>query len=198
MVTLILACLLAPAAEIPAGAHLLLRLINSVNTATAKPGDFVYMTTASPVSVNGAILIPVGTHVQGVVAHARRSGKVSGRAQLAVRIETFTLGSGKVLRFSPDLSSVDSGGTTQKAAGKENAVQQGSGAGRDATRVAILAGSGASIGGMTDRSWSGAGIGAGIGAGVGVATALLTRGKEVELRSGSTLDVVFSRPVPVE
>ncbi|MBL0155783.1 MAG: hypothetical protein IPP47_01540 [Bryobacterales bacterium] len=198
MVTLILACLLAPVAEIPAGAHLLLRLINTVNTATAKPGDFVYMTTASPVSVNGAILIPVGTHVQGVVAHARRSGRVSGRAELAIRIETFTLNSGKVLRFSPELSSVDSGGSAQKAVGKENTVQQGSDVGRDASRVAILAGSGASVGGMADRSWSGAGIGAGIGAGVGAATALLTRGKEVELRSGSTLDVVFSRPVPVE
>ena len=198
MVTLILACLLAPAAEIPAGAHLLLRLINTVNTATAKPGDFVYMTTASPVSVNNAILIPVGAHVQGVVAHARRSGKVTGRAELAIRIETLTLNSGKVFRFSPQLSSVDSGGSAQKADGKENTVSQGSDVGRDAARVAILAGSGASIGGIADNSWSGAGIGAGIGAGVGMATTLLTRGKEVELRSGSTLDVVFSRPVPLE
>jgi len=198
MVTLILACLLAPAAEIPAGAHLLLRLINTVNTATAVPGDFVYMTTATPVSVNGAIVIPVGTHVQGVVAHAQRSGKVSGRAQLAIRIETLTLHSGAVYKFSPQLSSVDSGGTTQKADGKENTVRQGSDAGSDAARVAILAGSGASIGGIADHSWSGAGIGAGVGAAVGVATTLFTRGKEVELRSGSTLDVVFSRPVPLQ
>jgi type IV secretion system protein VirB10 len=198
MVTLILACLLAPAAEIPAGSHLLLRLINTVNTATAKPGDFVYMTTASPVSASGRILIPVGTHVQGVVAHAQRSGKVTGRAQLAIRIETLTLNSGQVFKFSPQLNSVDSGGTTQKADGKENTVTQGSDVGRDAARVAILAGSGASIGGIADNSWSGAGIGAGIGAGVGMATTLFTRGKEVELRSGSTLDVVFSRPVPLE
>lgn len=198
MVTLIIACLLTPAVEIPAGAHLLLRLINTVNTATAKPGDFVYMTTASPVSANGSILVPVGTHVQGVVAHARRSGKVKGRAELAIRIETLTLNSGKVFRFNPDLSSVDSGGSAQKAKGMENSITQGSDIGRDAARVAILAGSGASIGAMAERSWSGAGIGSGIGAGVGLATALLTRGREVELRSGSTLDVIFSRPVPLE
>ncbi len=198
MVTLILACLLAPTLEIPAGAHLLLRLINTVNTATAAPGDFVYMTTATPLSIDGAIVIPVGTHVQGIVAHARRSGKVSGRAELAIRIETLTLSSGKVFRFSPQLASVDSGGSTQKADGKENKVVQGSDVGRDAARVAILAGTGASIGAMADRSWSGAGIGSGIGAGVGMASALLTRGKEVELRSGSTLDVIFSRPVPLQ
>lgn len=198
MVTLILACLLAPGAEIPAGAHLLLRLINTVSTATAQPGDHVYMTTASPVSVDNRILIPVGTHVQGVVAHARRSGKVKGRAELAIRIETLTLHSGQVFRFSPQLSSVDSGGTGQKVAGDENAVRQGSDAGRDGGRVAILAGTGGAIGGMADRSWSGAGIGAGIGAGVGMAAAMLTRGREVELRAGSTLDVVFSRSVPLE
>lgn len=198
MVTLILACLLAPAGEIPAGTHLLLRLINTVNTATAKPGDFVYMTTASPVSVNNSILIPVGTHVQGVVAHAQRSGKVKGRAELAIRIETLTLNSGQVFRFSPQIDSVDSGRTAQKVTGGENGIRQGSDAGRDAGRVAILAGSGASIGGMAGRSWSGAGIGAGAGTGIGMAAALLTRGREVELRSGSTLDVVFSRPVPLE
>jgi hypothetical protein len=33
---------------------------------------------------------------------------------------------------------------------------------------------------------------------VGLATVLLTRGKEVELRQGSTLDVVFDRPVSLE
>ena len=68
----------------------------------------------------------------------------------------------------------------------------------DAKRIAILAGSGASIGGIADRSWKGAGIGAGIGSGVGLATVLLSRGKEVDLRQGTTLDVVFDRPVALE
>ena len=36
------------------------------------------------------------------------------------------------------------------------------------------------------------------GAAVGLATVLLSRGKEVELRQGSTIDVVFDRAVPVE
>lgn len=77
-------------------------------------------------------------------------------------------------------------------------MKQGADYGTDARRIAILAGSGAAIGGMADRSWSGAGIGAGAGAAVGFATTLLTRGKEVELRQGSTLDIVFDRPVAVE
>lgn len=36
----------AAAAEIPQGAHVLLRMENSVNTRTAKEGDFVYLRTA--------------------------------------------------------------------------------------------------------------------------------------------------------
>ncbi len=186
------------ATEIPRGAHVLLRMENSVNTRTAQEGDYVYLRTASPISVDGRIAVPAGTYVQGVVTMAKRSGHVKGRAQLAIRLETLTLASGKVLKFSPHLSSVDAGDSGQKVTGNENAVEQAPDVGKDAERIAILAGSGASIGGIADRSWRGAGIGAGAGAAVGLATVLLSRGKEVELRQGATLDVVFDRPVALE
>jgi hypothetical protein len=136
--------------------------------------------------------------VQGVVSLSKQSGRVKGRAQLAIRLETLTLASGKVYKFSPHLSSVDSGESGQKVEGSENTVEQAPGKGQDAERISILAGSGAAIGGIADRSWKGAGIGAGVGSAVGLATVLLTRGKEVELRQGSTLDVVFDRPVALE
>jgi hypothetical protein len=93
---------------------------------------------------------------------------------------------------------VDSGETGQKVVGAENTVEQAPGRGQDAERIAILAGSGASIGGIADRGWKGAGIGAGVGSAVGLATVLLSRGKEVELRQGSTLEVVFDRLVSLE
>jgi hypothetical protein len=188
----------ASAAEIPQGAHVLLRMENSVTTRTAKEGDFVYLRTAVPIVNAGDIAVPAGSYVQGVVSLSKPSGRVKGRAQLAIRLETLTLGSGKVYKFSPHLNSVDSGGTGQKVEGAENTVEQSPSRGQDAGRVAILAGTGAALGGIVDRSWKGAGIGAGGGSAVGLATVLLTRGKEVELRQGSTLDVVFNRPVSLE
>lgn len=188
----------APLPEIPAGSKLLLRMVNSIHTATAQTGDTLYMTTASPVSVGDEIVVPVGSYVQGTVVHVKRAGKVKGRAELAIRLDTITLPRGKVLKFSPKVNAVDSGGTGQRVMKDENTVQQGSDQGRDAARVAILAGTGASIGGWADRSWQGAGIGAGVGTAVGLASTLFTRGKEVELRAGSTMDVVFSRPVPLD
>jgi hypothetical protein len=195
---LVLSTFCAVAAEIPPGAHVLLRMENSVNTRTAQDGDYVYLRTAVPIAVAGEIAVPAGSYVQGVVTEAKRSGRVKGRAQLAIRLETLTLGSGKVYKFSPHLSAVDSGDTGQKVVGGENTVEQAPGKGPDSERIAILAGTGAGLGGIADRSWKGAGIGAGVGSAVGLATVLLTRGKEVELRQGSTLDVVFDRPVSLE
>ena len=188
----------ASGTEIPKGAHVLLRMVNSINTRTAQAGDYVYLRTATPISVEGQIVAPADSYVQGVVAQSSRSGRVSGRAQLSIRLETITLASGKVFKFSPHLSSVDSNDSGQKVASSENIIKQGATHGEDAKQIAILAGSGASIGGIADRSWKGAGIAAGIGSGVGLATVLLSRGKEVDLRQGTTLDVVFDRPVVLE
>jgi hypothetical protein len=186
------------AAEIPQGSHALLRLVNSVTTRTAREGDYIYMRTASPIVADGAILIPEGSYVQGVVTHSLRSGRVKGKAELAIRIEALTLPSGKAIKLSPRLNSVDSGGTEQKVDSQENEIKQGGSHPADAVRMAELSGTGAAIGGMATRTWTGAGIGAGVGAGVGLAVVLLSRGREVDLRQGSTIDVVFDRAVPVE
>lgn len=187
----------AMAAEIPQGAHVLLRMMNSVNTRTAQDGDYVYLSTATPIAANGSIVAPVGSYVQGVVTQSKRSGRVAGRAELAIRLETITLQSGKVFKFSPRLTEVDSGESGQKVKNGEM-IEQGPSRSADAKQIAILAGSGAAIGGIADRSWRGAGIGSGVGAGVGLATVMLSRGKEVSLRQGTTLDVAFDRAVSLE
>jgi hypothetical protein len=172
--------------------------MNSLTTRTAKEGDQVYLQTASPIALDGKIVVPPGSYVQGTVAMAKQSGKVTGRAELALRLETLTLASGKAMKFAPRLAGVDSGDSGQHVPGNEGVVKQSSSVGRDAERIAILAGSGASIGGIADRGWQGAGIGAAAGGAVGIATTLLTRGREVELHAGSTLDVVFDRAMTIE
>jgi hypothetical protein len=197
-VLMISASLVSAASEIPQGSHVLLRLENSVSTRTAREGDYVYLRTAVPIAANGQIVVPEGSYVQGVVTHSLRSGRVKGKAELAIRIDTLTLPSGKVIKLSPHLQSVDSEGTEQKVDPNENEIKQGSSHGADAARVAELGGTGAAIGGLATRTWSGAGIGAGAGGAVGLATVLLTRGKEVDLHRGSTMDVVFDRAVPVD
>jgi len=189
----------AGAAEVPQGSHVLLRMMNSITTRTAQAGDTVYMQTVSPIVADGAIIVPVNSYVTGIVSNAKPSGRVKGRAELGIRIDTLTLPTGKQVKISPHLTSVDANDSDQKViTTKESEIKQGSSHMKDAARIAILAGSGATIGGLADRSWKGAGIGAGAGSAVGLATVLLTKGPEVELPQGTTFDVVFDRPIAIE
>jgi type IV secretion system protein VirB10 len=187
-----------PGAEIPKGSHALLKMVNSISTRTAREGDYVYMRTATPIVAENEIVIPENSYVQGVVTHSKRPGRVTGTAELSIRIETLTLATGKVIKVRPTMRSIDSEGTDQKVVGNENEVKQGASKGKDAETIATTGGAGAAIGGLADRSWKGAGIGAGAGAGVGLATVLLTRGREVELKQGTTIDVIFEHAVPID
>jgi hypothetical protein len=112
----------AGAAEIPPGTHILLRMLNSVGTRTASEGTQVYLQTVTPVAIDNAIVIPPGTYVQGSVSHAKRSGRVKGRAELGIRLETMTFTGGKIVKISPRLSAVDSGETGQKADETESQI----------------------------------------------------------------------------
>lgn len=198
LAVLFLLPLFTSAADIPAGTHVLLRMVNSVSTRTAKAGEQVYLTTASPIAVAGEILVPVGTYVQGTVAESKRSGRIKGRAEIALHLDTLTFATGKAVAIAPHIDSVDGGQFGQQVEDPEGTVKQSGGKLQDAGRIAILAGSGAAIGGIAEQTWRGAGIGAGAGFAVGVATVLLTRGREVDLRQGRTLDVVFDRPLSLQ
>jgi hypothetical protein len=67
--------------------------------------------------------------------------------------------------------------------------------GSDVGTVIKTTGAGAGIGAIAARSGKGAGIGAGAGAAAGLAAVLLTRGPELELPRGTTVDVVLDRTV---
>jgi hypothetical protein len=51
------------------------------------------------------------------------------------------------------------------------------------------------LGGIGSRSVKGAGVGAAAGGAIGAATVLLTRGKDIVLPPGTTLEIVLDRPL---
>jgi len=69
---------LSMAAEIPQGAHALLRLVNSVSTRTAREGDYVYLRTAWPIVVNGQIIVPAESTCRAL--YRTRNGAGGSRA----------------------------------------------------------------------------------------------------------------------
>ena len=182
---------------IPAGTHLPLVLHNSVNTKTAAPGDSLYFETIYPVVVENRILIPVGSFVRGSLTEVKRPGRVKGRGELHVRFDELTLPNGYTVKLTASLGTANAG-QGEEVQREEGVVKGDSTKADDLGTVATTTGTGAGLGGLTSGSRKGVGIGAGIGAAAGLAAVLLTRGKELELPRGTTVEIVFSRSLELD
>lgn len=181
---------------VPAGTKIPLRLENSITTKSARPGDGVYLRTIFPVAVENTLVIPVGTYVQGVITEVKRPGRVSGRAEVLFRFTTLVYPDGYTFSIPGALNSVP-GAENSKVKDKEGTVEADSTKGHDVATVAAPAATGAAVGAIVDGG-RGAGIGGGAGAVVGLATVLLTRGNDVRLEQGSTVEMVLQRSLVLD
>src|SRR5215470_6440953 len=73
-----------PPVIVPKGTTIVVALVNSISTKTAKDGDGVYARTTFPVTVNNEIAIPVGTSIKGKITAVTRPGRVKGKAELTI------------------------------------------------------------------------------------------------------------------
>jgi type IV secretion system protein VirB10 len=178
---------------VPSGTRLPLILHNAVTTRNAKPGDPVYLETLFPVVIDSRILIPAGSYVQGEIQEARRPGKVKGTGEIRLRLNSMILPNGYAVDFNAVPTNAGTGGN--EATDKEGNIHGDTDKGDDAATVAKSTGIGAAIGAIAGQGAKGAGIGAGVGAAAGLAAVLLTRGPELELPRGTTVDVVLDRTV---
>jgi type IV secretion system protein VirB10 len=178
---------------VPSGTRLPLILHSAITTRNAHAGDPVYLETVFPVVINDKILIPAGSYVEGEIQEAKRPGKVKGRGEIRIRLNTIILTNGYTVSFNAIPANAGTGGN--ESTDSEGKIKGDSDKGTDVGTVAKSAGIGAGIGAIAGRSGKGAGIGAGVGAAVGLATVLLTRGPELELPRGTTLDGVLDRPL---
>lgn len=176
---------------VPSGTTIPIALVNSISTKTAKDGDGVYARTTFPITINNEIVIPVGTSIKGRITAVQRPGRVKGKAELTISFQQIIFPSGNTLPLYATLGSVGEAGVRKG----ETTIEGEGTKGQDAGTVAGTAANGGIIGGLGDRSIKGAGIGGAAGAGVGAAIVLLTRGKDVVLSPGTTLEIVLDRPI---
>lgn len=176
------------------GTHLPLVLQNSIHTRSAKRGDQLYFETIYPITVENRVVIPAGSFVRGSLTEVKRPGRVKGRGEIHVRFDVLTLPNGYTVPLSATVKSAMGRGEEHS---KEGTVVGEGSKGQDVGTVATTTATGTIIGAAAGGG-QGAGIGAGAGAAAGLAAILLTRGKEVELPRGSTLDVVLNRPLMLE
>src|SRR5215468_8523506 len=183
--------------EIPAGTKVALRLKQAISTKTAREGDAVYAETTFPIAIDDRILIPVGTYVQGKISHIQRGGHIKGRAELLIHFTSMIYPSGYTVMLPGALENVP-GAEHATMKDSEGTIRQDSDTGKKLETVAKTAGTGAAIGGVGTGTWKGAGIGGGIGAGVGAAIGMLSRGSDVRLEPGTSVEMVIQRDVPVD
>jgi len=165
--------------EVPAGTPLAIVLDTPVSSATSQAEDTVKGHVANAVDVGGMTTIPKGSQVSGTVVEAAPSGKVKGRALIALRFNRvivantpYTIRTARIVREAEATK------------------------GEDAKKVGIGAGAGAVIGAIAGGK-KGAAIGGAVGAGAGGGAVLATKGKEVSLGSGVTVRTTIEEPVKI-
>ena len=166
-----------------AGTVLPIRLMDEIDTKTAKAGDIFHGTTASNVTLAAFTAIPTGTPVIGRIVEAKAAGHFTGSAELAVELVSVrlpgTTGSQDVSFVTQQLSN--------KAAGRgTNTAEKAGGGAAFGAVVGALAGGGA-----------GAGIGAASGGALGLGANAFTRGKEIDLKPEQLLQFRTASPLDV-
>ncbi len=151
----------AARATMPAGTRIRVRLGETLSSERNRAGDRFTAALAEPIVVGETTVLSKGTPFQGHVLTAGPSGRLKGRAVLALALDSFEL-QGKTYRI--DTSSVSRVSAAHK---KRNMLLIGGGSGLGAALGAVAGGG------------TGALIGAGAGAAAGTAGAAATGKKQV-------------------
>lgn len=189
-----------PILTVVAGTRIPLQLQQPISTKTAKPGDPIYAQTTFPVVVEGNIVIPAGTWVQGIVDTVRRAGRIKGTAELEFHLTKLIYGNGYMLDMAAAIDQVP--GDTGTNVKEPGTVKQDSEKGKDLERVGRGASTGGQIGALagvaanpTLRSF---GVGGLSGVAVGTLIAILARGGDVTFPTGTAVEIATTRPMNID
>ncbi len=188
---------------VPAGTKVLLQLRSAVNTKSAKAGDGVYLASTFPVVVGNRVMIPAGVYVQGVVDRVVHPGRVKGKAQLDMHFTSIIFPNGLVVEIPGMVDSLPGAKKQTVKDDGEGTIQQDGDKGRnagEAAKIALPTGAGVgTIGGASVGHPISGGL-AGLGAGLATVglVSLFTRNADVDIPSGTQVEMVLQRPLILE
>jgi hypothetical protein len=166
--------------SLPVGAEMSLRLMTSLSSATAEPGDRVEATVIEPVTYLGQLVVPAGSTYEGRVELVDRAeGRTDRKARMAIAFERIAIDGRS---YPVEATLTDASGDLETGIGDEK------------EKVGIAAGIGTILGAVLGGT-KGAVIGAAIG---GAGVILATEGEEVELPRGTVLTVRLDQELRVE
>lgn len=171
----------APATiTVPDGTVLSIRMLDTVDSETANPGDVFRATLNSPVQVDGRTVVPADADVFGRVVDVHAAGRFKGSGLLTIEITKVSF-NGRSYPVHTNQWSKQTDGR-----GKGTAEKVGGGAALGAL-IGAIAGGG-----------KGAGIGAAVGAGAGGVTQAAIKAAQIKLGPESLLTFHLAQPVTVQ
>jgi hypothetical protein len=177
---------------LPEGTRISLQLNSGLSTKINSEGDPFKAIVTEPVSLGDRMVIPKGSYVTGSISRIQRPGRFKGKAVLTLQFQSISIrGRAQDLPIVASLAAVEKMGIKT-----EGTIEGQSSEGRDAARILTPALIGAGIGGLAGGRRS-AGIGAGVGAAVGLATVFTSRGKDIEIPTGSAMDIVLDKALTI-
>jgi hypothetical protein len=179
------------------GTRISVELNDHLGTKLSIEGDSFTANVTAPVYQGERLIIPKGSFVIGSVSRVQRPGRFRGKAVMNVIFESLQIPGKSQVALVASIAQIDPEGNS--GIKEEGAIVGEGSKGKDAGRVAKPALVGTGIGALVGGG-KGAAIGAGVGAVAGLAGVFATRGKDVELNRGMTLEIVLDRPlvIPVE
>ncbi len=170
-----------PGITVAAGTAIKVSFPVSVSTKDKVAGDTFSGTLAEDVVVNGKVVFPAGSTVNGHVVEAERPGKASGRGRMVLAYD-----------------SIEANGSSYAIDTVGAPIEGASGTKSDATKVVGGAAAGAILGKIIGGSGGDAAKGAAAGAAAGTAASLLTRGPDPVVKAGQTLTISLDNSVNVK
>jgi BON domain len=164
---------------IPSGTSLAVRLVDTIDSATAQTGDTFHATLDSPVAIDGDVVIPAHYDVEGHIVAAQSSGKFAGKALLELQLDRIKVGD-RWYNVQTDHFAQQTG-----SRGKNTAEKVGGGA------IA-----GAILGGIFGGG-KGAAIGSVAGAGAGGGVQAASKKPDIKLSSERILTFALQGPVTI-
>ena len=165
---------------VPENTALRISLDQTVSSNQSRPGEHFAATVVDPIVIDGKTVIPEGARVEGMVIDARPSGRLRGRAELRLGLESVEVNG---TEYDVRTTTFNEVGRNHK---KRNWALIGGGAGGGAL-IGALAGGG-----------KGALIGGPIGAGAGTAVAFFTGKKDIRLPAETHITFRLAEPIKID
>ncbi len=164
---------------VPKGTPVSVRMIDSVDSATAHVGETFKASLDSPIVVDNETVFPRGAEVYVKLTKVESAGRVSGRSELQLQLDRIFLGNKS---YTLESNTFENTGASQ--------------GGRTARSAGIGAAIGAAIGAISGGG-KGAVIGGATGAGAGAGVEAIRKGEQIRVDSETRLDFQIENPVEV-